>query len=692
LGGKYYKSLINKTMKAKTNFNESPCTTWFSCKLPLKSILIIALVWFNSVAPLQAQEIQYTKPSWWFGVAGGANFNFYHGSTNQLNADFTPLATFHDGKGIGLFIAPLIEYHRANTRLGFMLQAGFDSRKAKFDQVKTACDCPADLSANWSYFTIEPSIRFAPFQSNFYLFGGPRFAFIRDQSFTYQLGINPTYPDQAISPEIKGDFDKVNQSIISMQIGAGIDIPLSSQNHKTQFVLSPFASFHPYFGQNPRTVETLNITTVRAGVALKFGQGHRIQKPEEKGAEQVVVIADPEVQFSVFAPANIPNKRRVREVFPLRNYVFFNLGSTKIPNRYHLLKKREGKSFGENQLEMVTPINQSGRSERQMNVYYNVINILGDRMVKNPTTTIILVGSSEKGPEDGLKMAKSIQSYLVDTFEIEPTRISIQGQFKPKIPSEKAGGVRELVLLREGDRRVSIESLSPVILAEFQSGSTPVNSTEALTVTEAPLDSYVTFNAKGANEAFTSWFIQVQDETGKSRSFGPYQEESTSLSSESILGTRPEGNFTVKMIGHTKNGETITKKTFAHIVLWTPAKIEEGLRFSILFEFDNSEANTIYESYLTDVVTPKIPANGIVIIHGHADIIGNDAYNLELSKARANDIKSIIETALAKSGRTDVTFETNGYGEDLNYSPFKNEFPEERFYNRTVIIDIFKKQ
>jgi len=60
-----------------------------------------------------------------------------------------------------------------------------------------------------------------------------------------------------------------------------------------------------------------------------------------------------------------------------------------------------------------------------------------------------------------------------------------------------------------------------------------------------------------------------------------------------------------------------------------------------------------------------------------------------LSQARANDVRNIIERALAKSGRTDVKFEVSGYGEDLNYSPFKNEFPEERFYNRTVIIDIF---
>jgi hypothetical protein len=36
--------------------------------------------------------------------------------------------------------------------------------------------------------------------------------------------------------------------------------------------LSPFVSFQPYFGQN-HVQQTWNNTTVRAGVALKFGQG-----------------------------------------------------------------------------------------------------------------------------------------------------------------------------------------------------------------------------------------------------------------------------------------------------------------------------------------------------------------------------------------------------------------------------------
>lgn len=671
-------------MKAKSNFNENPCIAWFPNSLTLKSIATVALVWLCIQAPVQAQEVQYTRPSWMFGVAAGANFNFYEGSTYKLNSDFTPPATFHKGNGVGLFVAPLLEYHRPDTRLGFMLQAGYDNRKAKFDQVVTPCDCPADLKTNISYITVEPSLRFAPFKSNFYLFGGPRLAFNLDKSFTYQLGINPAYPNQAASPEVKGDLSDINKTIISMQIGLGYDIQLSSQSNKTQFVLSPFASFHPYFGQDPRSIETLNITTIRAGVALKFGQGHLISAPDDK----VVVIADPEVNFSVNAPANAPAQRRVREVFSLRNYVFFNLGSTEIPSRYKLLKKEEVKDFREDQLEMVTPINQSGRSERQMNVYYNVINILGDRMIKNPSTTITLVGSSELGAKDGKGMAESVKFYLVNTFGINSSRIATKGQLKPNIPSLQPGGTLELDLLREGDRRVSIESSSPVLLAEFQSGPDK-NSSDSAILLEAPIESYVVFDVKGANEAFSVWSIQLMDETGKVQSFGPYTQESVSLSTKSILGDKTEGNYKITMTGQSKSGKAVTKETTAHVVLWAPATIDEGLRYSIIYEFNESKAINIYDKYLTEVVAPKIPMNGTVIIQGHADIIGDDVYNLKLSQARANDVKDILGSALAKSGRSDVKFEVSGYGEDSSHSPFGNKYPEERFYNRTVIIDIF---
>ena len=672
-------------MNNTTNLKKGSRQAWSPNTLPIKSLLVASLTWISVQSPVlaqQTQEVKYAKPSWFFGVAGGANFNFYRGSTNQLNASFTPPATFHDGDGVGLFIAPLLEYRPADSRWGVMLQAGYDSRKGAFDQVQTACDCPADLSTDLSYITVEPSVRFAPFKSNFYLYGGPRLAFNLDKSFTYELGINPAFPNQAATPDVTGEFSEIEETILSMQIGAGYDIPLSSDNNKTQFVLSPFVSFQPYFGQNPRATETWNITTIRAGVALKFGQGKDIQEATD-------MVQDREVSFSVNSPSNVPGENRMTEIFPLRNYVFFNEDSNEIPNRYVLLTQDQVKDFKEDQVEIFAPRNLSDRSKRQMTVYYNVLNILGDRMQKNPSATISLVGSSNKGNSDGLAMAESVKTYLVNVFSIDASRIATKGQDKPNIPSEQPGATLELVLLREGDRRVSIESNSPDLLMEFQSGTdAQLKPVQIVALQEAPIESYVSFNNKGAGESLSSWSLQLTDEQGKVQSFGPYMEDEVKIPGKSILGSRPEGDYNVKMIGQTKSGKIVEKETPIHVVLWTPAKTEEGMRYSILYEFNKAVAIKMYEKYLTDIVAPKIPVGAKVMIHGHTDIIGGEAYNLNLSASRANDVKTIIEKALAKAGRNDVKFEVNGFGEDENKSPFENKTPEERFYNRTVIIDI----
>lgn len=654
-------------------------------KLPYKIIGTGAFLLSILYTPSQAQTIEFSRPSWWFGVAAGANLNFYNGSTQKLDAGFRPPVTFHKGFGVGLFAAPLVEYYRPGSRWGVMLQGGYDGRSGSFGEETSPCNCPANLSTRLSYISIEPSLRFAPFRSGLYLFAGPRFAFNISKEFTYSQGINPAHPEQKPNPDVKGDLSSVNASLVSMQIGAGYDIRLSPVANRNQWMFSPFVSFHPYFGQDPRSTETWNVTTIRVGAAIKFGRGRQINPPLKPKNATALTGAG----FYVNSPENIPVERRVRETFPLRNYVFFNLGSTEIPDRYVLITKKEVPDFKEDQLEVFAPKTLSGRSEREMIVYYNILNILGDRMGKNPTATINLVGSSELGPEDGLIMAASVKAYLVDVWSINPARITTQGSDKPKIPSEQPGGELELKLLREGDRRVSIESTSPDMLMEFQSGpDAPLKPVEIAGVQQAPLNSYVSFQADGGKEAFTSWSLEITDDKGTVQHFGPYTQKKVSIPGKTILGTLPEGNYHVQMTGVREDGSKVIKDTTVHMVLWTPPGDEEGMRYSILYEFNKSKAIAMYEKYLTEVVVPKIPIGATVVIHGHTDIIGDGTYNGTLSMARAMDVKGIMEKALKKAGRKDVKFDVYGFGEDPDFSPFDNEFPEERFYNRTVIIDI----
>ena len=83
------------------------------------------------------------------------------------------------------------------------------------------------------------------------------------------------FPEQEPTPDVNGDLSDVKKTLVSLQVGAGYDIYLSSQMHRTQFVLSPFISYQPYFGQSPRTIETMkNIYLPLALLLLAFSSIH----------------------------------------------------------------------------------------------------------------------------------------------------------------------------------------------------------------------------------------------------------------------------------------------------------------------------------------------------------------------------------------------------------------------------------
>jgi outer membrane protein OmpA-like peptidoglycan-associated protein len=676
-------------MNVHTINDKAMHTMLHTYNLLFKTFVLAVLVFFMAHASLQAQEYTYAKPTFLVGIAAGANFNFHRGTTQNLNAGFTSPVPFHNGNNVGLYLAPLLEY-QSPSGFGAMLQIGYDNRSSKFEQQITVCNCPADLSTRLSYLTVEPSLRYAPFKNGFYLYGGPRFAFNLEKAFTYKLGINPAFPDQLPTADVTGDMSDVKSALLSVQVGLGYDIPVSSQNNKWQAIVSPFISFQPYIGQSPRSVESWNITTFRVGAALKFGAGEKNPVPT---SNNVILPLSDGVRFSVISPENIPEQRRVKEIFPLRNDVFFNEGSTEIPGRYVLLSKSQIANFKEDNLDAFVPKNLSGRSDRGMTVYYNVLNILGDRLGKNPSSTISLVGFSAKGQEDAKEMAESVKKYLTDIWNINGSRISVEGREKNLAAAQQASGSKDNPMLLEGDRKVTILSTSAPLLMEFQSGAdAKLKPVEFTAIQIAPLDSYLTFNVEGARSAFSSWRLEIKDENGKVQNFGPFTAEQVRIPGKNILGVRPKGRYNVKMIGTTKSGALVTKDANVNMVLWKPASDELGSRYSVIYDFDESKAINIYEKYLTSVIAPSIPRGSTVIVQGHTDIIGSEEYNQTLSLARANDVKSILLNELKRTGRNDVKFEVHGMGEDNTTSPFDNALPEQRAYNRTVLIEIVPRK
>ncbi|TXT33886.1 MAG: OmpA/MotB domain-containing protein [Chitinophagaceae bacterium] len=652
---------------------------YFNYNIKTKIVTLLMLVMASLSA--SAQTDTRTHPNWWFGVSGAANFNNYQGTTQKLNNSFTVPAAFHQGKGTKPYGSFLLEYRPKNV-FGFMLNLAYDNRGGKFNQVIAPCNCPADLNTNLSYAVIEPSLRIAPFSNTFYLFVGPTFGINISRSFQYI---------QDKQPDVYGEWSDIRKTMISAQAGLGIDIPLSKKSSETQMTLSPFASFQTNLLNGPRSIENWTIHTVRAGIALKFGTG-------KKAAVKPIVItnnimvntpAEKEVQFSVRAPKFVPNNRNVKETFPIRKEIFFDMGSSEIPGRYVQLNKNKAASFTEQALQEQQPDNlNSGRAARQMHVYHNILNILGDRMRSNPGSTIVLTGASSNNPEEGKLMADNVKNYLVNNFLIDGSRIGTEGRDKPLVPSEQPGGTKELELLRIGDRRVDITSNSPEMILQVGGANSPfLKPVQIAAVYENPLDSHVIFTVERGNELLKSWNVEVTDEKGAVQYYGPYTQDQATVPGKTILGNQTMGNYKIVMKGKTKTDLDVKKESSVSLMKAEDAT-QEGLRYSIMFDFNQSKTLEDYEQFLTNIVAPLIKDNATVIVHGHTDIIGDDKYNLKLSGERAKVAQKILERALSQQGKKGVKYETYGFGEDETMSPFDNNLPEERFYNRTVIIDI----
>jgi outer membrane protein OmpA-like peptidoglycan-associated protein len=326
-----------------------------------------------------------------------------------------------------------------------------------------------------------------------------------------------------------------------------------------------------------------------------------------------------------------------------------------------------------------------------MTVYYNILNILGDRMKRSPGTAISLSGASpERGPEYGEERAQTIKRYLVDVFGIDSMRITTEGREKPRIPSEVPGATKELALLRAGDRRVDIESNSPEML--IQVGGAPhqywLKPVQIVTEVEDPLDSHVIFYVVGAKEVLASWSLEITDDQGTVQRYGPSTRDQEDISGNTILGDRSQGEYKVVMLGETKGGKFVRKESSVYLVRRDEQPTKDVVRFRILFDFDKSKTIASYEKFLTDIVTPLIPDSGTVIIHGYTDIVGEEEYNENLSNERVQDAQDILGRAISNSGKRGIIFETFGFGENLQYAMFDNSLPEGRSYNRTVVIDI----
>ena len=123
----------------------------------------------------------------------------------------------------------------------------------------------------------------------------------------------------------------------------------------------------------------------------------------------------------------------------------------------------------------------------------------------------------------------------------------------------------------------------------------------------------------------------------------------------------------------------------------TAQEIRIELAADVLFDFDKAELRPDALDALRKVATVIASTPGPVVIEGHTDSKGEDAYNHTLSERRASSVK----TWLAREGGIDAArISTRGLGETQpkvpNAAPDGSDDPAGRQQNRRVEITIKK--
>lgn len=648
----------------------------------LSSLSGAALLTVGGVMNAQAQQM-YDGAPWRFGAFGGMNFNMVGAGPQTLaligNEQFAQqhvngTTDIIDGTGLGFYFGLLSEYN-PGTLFGGQLRVGYDDRIVMFNDWDVANPTNnTRFTARMTYVSVEPMLRVNLGNPNFRLLAGPLLSFKVSTKYDYTPGRDETNATAVVDQPIEG----TNSFTYGVSGGLGYDILLNSKSaSSTKWYLTPFADVSYMMDQRKNTRptdrnDTWVTTSIRGGFELKFGSGPMAPAPV------VEVAADlPLIDLALRAPNAITDARSLVEFFPLRNYIFFEQGSTSIPGKYVKLNTTQAQAFQEQSL-MNDPGTGSGsamdRSQRQMSVYYNALNVFGDRLRANPSARITLVGGAPS-QADALAMANSVKDYLVNTFGIDAGRIATKGQIRtPNASGTRATPKEDLPLVAEENVRVEVLSEDPTLLRPVQ-----IRTTQTAMLDN---DLVVNVNSRGPIADYT---VAITG-NGYSQTYGPYSGTSQRIDARPILQGANSGDYTATVTARTADNRTVVRQQNFRLVRQTTPPTT-GQRFSILFEYDESKTVQTYEQFLRSEVAPKIPNNSTIVIHGHTDRIGLEDYNLELSSRRAMETQNILQDELRKMGRT-VTVDPYGFGEDESRAPFTNSSPEGRYYDRTVMIEV----
>lgn len=632
--------------------------------------LLLALITTSSL--LFSQNDKLDRPEKYrLGIDLGLNYNF----AALGYQTFVPVGThFHtftdnDGTGIGGYLGLRAEY-LSNTWWGVGLQLGYDNRGSLVTD--ESLDNKPEFDIYNSYLNIAPYFKFNELLfKNSSVYVGPVIGLKMAGEYDYDSKLAGTTPLMAV------EATELKDLTLGAQVGFNFDIRVAPIGPSQVFVLSPFIEGSWLMGQKSPTFDavqdgfddTWSTITARLGVTGAIDFIPNLNSASTGGQYATVL---PPYEGKVI-------QRVVEESFPLIPYVFFDGSKQNIPSRYNLLTQANAGSFDKaDALDLTNnkELNGETATNKKLAVYHNILNIYAQEMKDDNGLTVELIGSAPKS-KDGEILANNVRDYLVNIHGIDASRITTKGQDMPRIPSgSSATPVNDRPLADAENRRVEFVFNKPEIYELLR----------VKMVDEYPVDNDILVSLN-PNVKFSSWNINIVDEDNKTVTYGPFFSQNERVSPYLLLKGKDEGDYKGFIEIVQADGTKIKDETeFSLTKEMDNTKI--GERYTILFNYGQSDAIKNAEKDLRTKVAPKVEDEEILIISGHTDPIGSTEVNAGISLKRADEAKAIFVSEFGSSSDKVDNIISYGYGESNSASTFDNTLPEGRMYNRNVTIDI----
>lgn len=510
---------------------------------------------------------------------------------------------------------------------------------------------------------------------------GAAFSATYDQKETLMDPPDATFQNRSrVRNALSGDIQNANVFQAGITVGLSYDLPLTSDG---SVLISPEVLFT--YSLLPHTSDvSWNTHHLRAGLAVGF-----VPVPETDSLTDVELY---EFTKGIKAPTTVApgipfvarishsgitetgsnadgSSIRIEEftsnrIRPLLPYVFFTPGSSDLQSKYRRLTAEQVESFSMKNFYNLDAIV----------TYHHLLNIVGKRLQENPSATITLTGCAD--PAEATQTTASaranvVRDYLVDTWNIEPSRITVNSQGLPERASRsnEADGVAE-------NARVEINASTPEILA-------PVESTDTMLVTTPSGIRFAPSIDPRVHIAGYTLFI-AQNGTLLKTIDGPdplpsaldwrVSESAPWISKDQkeisyLIAVRDSSGAVIPSATHTipieRVGSTGENKT---------GKSKTRLdRYSlILFGFDQDALSAEHQGQIA-MFKQRIQPSSTVKVVGYTDRTGDASYNQSLSERRARNVAAALGVPESSA---------MGRGEVLPL--YDNSTPEGRFYSRTV--------